>query len=184
MKMFRSLAVALVSMTCALTMSAAESLYDIPLKDINGKATSLKEYKGKAILIVNVASKCGLTPQYTPLQAVYDKYKDQGLVVLGFPSNDFAGQEPGSASEIKEFCSSKYKVTFPLFEKGSVKGKDQQPLYAALTGKDSKFPGDVEWNFGKFLISRDGELVARFNPKQKPDSKEVTKAIETALAKK
>ena len=182
MNLFRSLAVAIVSLSFAISVSAA-SLYDIPLKDINGKETSLKEYKGKAILIVNVASKCGLTPQYTPLQAVYDKYKDEGLVVLGFPSNDFNGQEPGTATEIKEFCSSK-KVTFPLFEKGSVKGKEQQPLYTALTGKDSPFPGDVKWNFGKFLIGRDGKILARFEPKQKPDSEEVTKAIESALASK
>ncbi|MDB6026768.1 MAG: Hydroperoxy fatty acid reductase 1 [Verrucomicrobiales bacterium] len=183
MKLFRSLAVAIVSMTFAISMSA-ESLYDIPLKDITGNPTSLKEYKGKAILIVNVASKCGLTPQYSALQAAYDKYKDKGLVVLGFPSNDFNGQEPGSAKEIKAFCTEKYNITFPLYEKGSVKGEKQQPLYTALTGKDSPFPGDVKWNFGKFLIGRDGKIIARFEPKQKPDSEEVTKAIESALAKK
>ena len=131
-----------------------------------------------------MASKCGLTPQYSALQSVYEKYKDKGLVVLGFPSNDFNGQEPGTAAEIKEFCTSKYNVTFPLFQKGSVNGAERQPLYTALTGKDSPFPGDVKWNFGKFLISRDGKIVGRFDPKQKPDSEEVTKAIETALAAK
>ncbi len=184
MKLFRSLAVALLSMTCALSLSAAESLYDIPLKDIKGKDTSLKDYKGKVLLIVNVASKCGLTPQYSALQALQDKYKDKGFTVLGFPSNDFNGQEPGTAAEIQKFCSEKYNVTFPLFQKGSVKGPEQQPLYTALTGKDSPFPGDVKWNFGKFLISRDGKIVSRFEPKQKPDSEEVSKAIESALAAK
>ncbi len=168
----------------AATASAA-SLYDIPLKDIDGKATSLKAYQGRVLLIVNVASRCGYTPQYQPLEAVYRKYKDQGLVVLGFPSNDFGGQEPGTPEEIKSFCSGKYDVTFPLFEKLKVRGgPDQHPLYAALTGKDSPFPGEVQWNFGKFLISRDGKIVARFPSADRPDSPPVVKAIETALAAK
>ena len=183
MKLFRSLAIAIFSVAFTFSMSA-ESLYEIPLKDINGKDTSLKEYKGKVLLIVNVASKCGNTPQYKPLESIYEKYKDKGFLVLGFPSNDFGAQEPGSAAEIKEFCSSKYNVTFPLFEKAPVKGKEKQPLYTALTGKESPFPGDVKWNFGKFLVGRDGKIVGRFEPKQKPDSEEVTKAIETALASK
>lgn len=163
----------------------ASSLYDIPLKDIDGKETSLKAYQGKVILVVNVASKCGYTPQYTPLEATFQKYKDKGLVVLGFPCNDFGAQEPGAAEEIKTFCSSKYSVTFPLFEKLKVKsGPEQHPLYTALSGKDSQFPGDVKWNFGKFLIGRDGKLIARFESADKPDSEKVTKAIEAALAAK
>ncbi len=185
MKSFRSFGFAVAALTLAATLSmSAQSLYDIPLKDINGKDTSLKEYKGKALLIVNVASKCGYTRQYKPLEAVYEKYKDKGLVVLGFPSNDFGAQEPGSADEIKQFCSNKYNVTFPLFEKHSVKGPEQQPLYAALTGKESPFPGPIKWNFNKFLIGKDGKIVARFDSKDEPDSEKVTKAIEGALAAK
>ena len=170
----------------AMTLLAAESpnLSSIPLKDINGKDTSLKEYKGKVLLVVNVASKCGFTPQYTGLEATYRKFKDKGLVVLGFPCNDFGSQEPGTNDEIKKFCSSQYEVTFPMFDKLHVKGAQQHPLYAALTGKDSPFPGDVKWNFGKFLIGRDGSLIKRWDSKTTPESKEVTEAIEAALAAK
>jgi len=162
---------------------AAKSLYDIPLKDIDGKDASLKRYKGKVILVVNVASKCGLTPQYSALEQVYKKYKDKGLVIAGFPCNDFAGQEPGTNDEIKQFCSSKYEVSFPLFDKLHVKGAEQHPLYAALTGADATFPGDVKWNFGKFLVGRDGQVLKRFEPTVKPDAPEVTAAIEEALGK-
>jgi len=170
----------------SMTLSAsAKSLYDIPLKDINGKDTSLKEYKGKVVLIVNVASKCGYTKQYTPLESVYQKYKDKGLVVLGVPSNDFGGQEPGTNEEIVKFCSSKYNVTFPMLNKAGVKsGPNQHPLYTALTGKESPTPGDVKWNFGKFLIGRDGKIITRFESKDEPDSEKVTAAIESALASK
>jgi glutathione peroxidase len=174
------------SLLIALTMSAAESksnLADIPLKDINGKDTSLKAYKGQVLLIVNVASKCGYTPQYESLEATHQKFKGQGFSVLGFPSNDFGGQEPGTNEEIKTFCSSKYNVTFPLFDKIHVKGAEQSPLYAALTGQDSPFPGDVKWNFGKFLVGRDGKIIKRWDSKVKPDSPEVTAAIEAALTK-
>jgi glutathione peroxidase len=159
-------------------------LQTIPLKDIDGKATSLKDYSGKVLLIVNVASKCGNTPQYTALEALQQKYKEKGFTVLGFPCNDFGGQEPGTADEIKTFCSTKYNVTFPLFEKLHVKGAEQHPLYAALTGKSSPAPGDVTWNFGKFLIGKDGKVIKRFDPKVKPDAKEVTDAIDAALAAK
>jgi glutathione peroxidase len=163
----------------------AASLQDIPLKDIDGKPTSLKAYAGKVVLVVNVASQCGYTKQYKPLEATYRKYKDQGLVVLGVPCNDFGNQEPGTPEEIKGFCSSKFDVTFPLLEKVKVKsGPDQSPLYVALSGKDSPFPGDVKWNFGKFLIGRDGKIVARFDSAAEPDSEAVTKAIEKALAAK
>jgi len=158
--------------------------YEIPLKDINGKDTSLKAYKGKVLLIVNVASKCGFTPQYKALEAVYQKYKDKGLEVLGFPCNDFGAQEPGSNDEIKQFCSANYNVTFPLFDKIHVKGPEQHPLYTALSGKESPFPGPVKWNFGKFLVGRDGKILKRFDSGIKPDSAELTSAIESALAAK
>ncbi len=162
----------------------AGSLQEIPLKDINGKPTSLKAYQGKVLLVVIVASKCGLTPQYKGLEALLRKYKDQGFTVLGFPCNDFGSQEPGSNDEIKEFCSSKYDVTFPMFDKLHVKGPERHPLYKELSGDGSPYPGDVKWNFGKFLISRDGKILKRFEPKVTPDSPEVTEAIEAALAAK
>ena len=160
------------------------SLYDIPLKDIDGRDTSLKAYEGKVLLVVNVASKCGYTPQYEALEAIHKRYQDKGFTVLGFPCNDFGAQEPGTPEEIKTFCSSKYNVTFPLFAKLHVKGPEQHPLYAALTGRQSPFPGDIQWNFGKFIISRDGRILARFPSKVKPNSPEITSAIESALADK
>lgn len=176
----------LASLLVAQVVSAQTkvSLYDIPLKDIDGKDASLKQYEGKVLLIVNVASKCGFTPQYSALEAIYKKYQDKGFVVLGFPCNDFGSQEPGTPEEIKTFCSSKYDVTFPLFEKLHVKGAEQHPLYAALTGKDSPYPGNIRWNFGKFVISRHGEILKRFDSADKPDSPQVTGAIESALGEK
>jgi glutathione peroxidase len=165
-------------------VAAAASLYDIPLKNIDGKNTSLGAYKGQVLLVVNVASKCGYTPQYQGLEALYRKYQAKGLKVLGFPCNDFGAQEPGTNEEIKAFCSSKYEVTFPMFDKLHVKGQEQHPLYAALTGKDSRAPGDVKWNFSKFLIGRDGTLIQRFDSKVAPDSPELVEAIEAALARK
>jgi glutathione peroxidase len=169
----------------AAAVSAADSsLYDIPLKDIEGKDTSLKTYAGKPLLIVNVASKCGFTKQYAGLEEVWRKYKDKGLVVLGFPSNDFGGQEPGTNEEIKQFCSAKFGVTFPLFDKLHTKGPEQHPLYAALTGPTSPVPGPVKWNFNKFLIGRDGKIVARYDSKVTPDAAELTAAIDAALAAK
>ena len=173
-----------LSVLQVVAADGSKSLYDIPLKDIDGKDTSLKAYKGKVLLVVNVASKCGLTPQYSALEALQKKYEGQGFTIVAFPCNDFAGQEPGSPEEIKTFCSTKYDVTFPLFEKLHVKGPEQHPLYTALSGKDAPFPGDVKWNFGKFLISRDGKIEARFEPKTTPDSPEVAKAIEAEIAKK
>ena len=168
-----------------MTSNAEDSspLYQIPLKTIDGDATSLKEYKGDVLLVVNVASQCGLTPQYKGLQKVFTDYKDRGLNVLGFPCNDFGAQEPGTNGEIKVFCTTRYDVSFPMFDKLHVKGKDQHPLYAALTGTESPFPGEVEWNFGKFLINREGRIVKRFHPRVTPQSKEVTDAIEAALQK-
>ncbi len=177
-----ALLAALLLMKTSLVSGAP--INEIPFKDIDGKESSLKDYKGKVILIVNVASKCGLTPQYKTLEAVQQKYKAQGFTVLGFPCNQFGGQEPGSNEEIKQFCSSKYDVTFPLFDKIEVNGPKRHPLYVALAGKDSPFPGDIKWNFGKFLIGRDGKILKRFEPKTAPDAPEVIQAIEAAVAAK
>ena len=168
----------------SLLASTAGPLYKVAVKDIDGKETSLGEYKGKVLLIVNVASKCGLTPQYSALETLQEKYKDKGFTILAFPCNQFNGQEPGSNADIKQFCSSKYNVTFPLFDKIDVNGPNRHPLYAELAGKDSPFPGDIKWNFGKFLIGRDGKIIKRFEPQTKPEAPEVTQAIETALAAK
>ncbi|MFT3992289.1 MAG: glutathione peroxidase [Luteolibacter sp.] len=154
----------------------------IPFADAEGKTTSLAAYSGKVVLVVNTASKCGLTKQYTALEAIYKKYQDQGFVILGFPCNDFNNQEPGPITEIQRFCKEKYDVTFPIMGKLSVKGENQHALYKALTGPEGAFPGDVKWNFGKFLISRDGRPLARFEPKTTPDHPEVVAAIEKALA--
>ncbi len=162
----------------------AESIYDIKLKDIDGKDTTLGDYKGKAILSVNVASKCGYTKQYAGLEALYQKYKAKGFVVLGFPCNQFGGQEPGTNEEIKQFCSSKYSVTFPLFDKLEVNGANRHPLYTMLAGEKSPFPGDIKWNFGKFLISKDGKILKRYGSSAAPDSPEVVEAIEGALTGK
>jgi glutathione peroxidase len=159
----------------------AGTVYDIPLKDIAGKDATLKPYHGKVLLIVNVASHCGYTPQYKALEAVYEKYKDKGLVVLGFPCNQFGGQEPGSDEEIKQFCTSKYSVTFPMFDKIEVNGADRHSLYVTLAGPESPYPGNIKWNFTKFLIGRDGKILKRFESKVTPDSLEVTSAIEGAL---
>jgi glutathione peroxidase len=169
----------------AVIMASAHAadLSAISFKDAAGKETSLKAWEGKAILVVNVASKCGLTKQYEGLETLYQKHKEAGLVVVAFPCNDFGGQEPGTIEEIQEFCKTEYDVTFPLMGKLSVKGKEQHPLYAALTGPEGVFPGDVRWNFGKFLIGRDGKPIARFEPTTKPDAKELTDAVEKALAK-
>ena|ERR1035437_7838193 len=171
-------------MTTTLSLHAAGSLYDIPLKDIDGKDTTLKPYAGKVMLVVNVASHCGFTPQYTTLEALSQKYAAQGLVVCGFPCNQFGSQEPGTDAEIKAFCTSKYSVTFPMFDKLEVNGTNRHPLYVALAGGDSPFPGNIKWNFTKFLIGRDGKILNRFDSKVKPDSEEMTKAVEAALAAK
>jgi glutathione peroxidase len=156
------------------------------MKDIDGNDVKLGKYKGNVLLVVNTASKCGYTPQYEGMEAVYNKYKDKGFYVLGFPANNFGGQEPGTESEIKEFCTTKYKVTFPMFAKISVLGADQDPLYTFLTSKEQNpdFAGDIKWNFTKFLVDRNGKVVARFGSKEKPDSEAVTQAIEKYLAEK
>jgi cytochrome c peroxidase/nitrate reductase NapAB chaperone NapD len=158
---------------------------DFELKNIDGDMVHLSEYEGKVVMMVNVASKCGLTPQYEELQSLYEKYSPRGFVVLGFPANNFRNQEPGTNAEIKEFCTSSYGVSFPMFSKISVLGEDIHPLYAYLTGEDtnSAFAGDIQWNFTKFLINREGKVIARFGPRTEPDGKEVVTAIEETLQK-
>lgn len=162
-------------------METSSKLYSFKMKTIDGNVRSLSEYKGKVVLIVNVASKCGYTPQYKGLQEVYLKYKDKGFVILGFPANDFLWQEPGSDKDIQQFCSSKFKVTFDMFSKISVKGKDQHPLYTYLT-KESEFPNEVKWNFNKFLIDKNGKVVSYFPSNVEPTAEELTKKIEGLLA--
>lgn len=159
------------------------SLYDIALKQIDGTATNLAHLRGRVLLIVNVASKCGFTGQYAGLQKLYETHKDRGLVVLGFPANDFMGQEPGTNEEIAKFCSVQYHVTFPMFEKITVKGKDMHALYRYLTDKatNPQFAGPITWNFNKFLVGRDGRIVARFDSRTKPDDQDLIKAVEQAL---
>jgi glutathione peroxidase len=161
----------------------ASSVYEFTLNSIDGHPAALANYKGKVLLLVNVASKCGFTPQYTALEALHEKYKDQGLVVMGFPANNFMGQEPGTNEEIKDFCSRTYNVKFPMYSKISVKGDDKAALYQFLTNKETNptFGGEIKWNFTKFLVSRDGKILARFEPAVKPDSPEVVSAIEKAL---
>jgi len=169
-------------LTMATSLVAGSGLYSFTLNSIDGKPAPLADYKGKVVLIVNVASQCGYTPQYSALESVYEKYKGQGFVILGFPANNFGAQEPGTNEEIKTFCTRKYNVTFPMFSKISVKGADQAPLYTYLT-KDtaSGISGDIKWNFTKFLVDRNGNVVQRFEPAVTPDSQEVTSAIEKQL---
>jgi len=189
--MLKSLLIALPLFVLAtFAISAEDKKATGPLqytvKDIDGKEIPLSQYQGKVILIVNVASKCGNTPQYKQLEELHKKYADKGLVILGFPANDFLKQEPGTDAQIKEFCTSTYHVEFPMFSKIVVKGDGQADLYKNLTSKDTnpKFAGDITWNFEKFLIGRDGQVINRFTPKTKPDAPAVVKAIESELEKK
>jgi glutathione peroxidase len=179
------LLVTLCAAACAGLSAQSKSIYDFTIKSIDGQQVNLGAYSGKVVLLVNVASKCGFTPQYAALEAVYEKYKDRGLVIVGIPANNFMSQEPGTNEEIKKFCSNKYNVTFPMMAKVSVLGDDQAPLYSFLTGKETnpQYAGDVKWNFTKFLFDRSGKPVARFEPATTPDSPEVTSAIEAALGK-
>jgi glutathione peroxidase len=162
---------------------AADSVYEFTPKSIDGQPAPLSAYKGKVLLLVNVASKCGFTPQYKGLEAVYEQYKDKGFVVIGFPANNFMAQEPGTNEEIKTFCTRTYNVTFPMMSKISVKGDDQDALYKYLTDKTAHpdTGGDIKWNFTKFLVDRNGNVIARFEPQTKPDSPEVKAAIEKAV---
>jgi len=167
----------------AAAQGTAMSVYDFKVKTIDGKDASLAQYKGKALLIVNTASQCGYTPQYAGLEALYEKYKDKGLVVLAFPSNDFGGQEPGSNAEIKNFCELKYKTTFPLFEKIDVKGESAAPLYKYLTSLPGKQGGPITWNFNKFLVAPDGTVVEHFDSKTDPTGAVLTQKLEQVLPK-
>jgi len=169
----------------AATAFAASSVYDFTLDALNGTPTPLAGFKGKVVLMVNVASQCGYTPQYEGLQALYMKYKDKGLVIAGFPANNFGEQEPGTNQEIGAFCRSKYGVTFPMFAKISVKGDDKAPLYKFLTDKaaNPKTGGEIQWNFTKFLVDRNGKVVERFESDVEPQSAELVSAIEAALKK-
>lgn len=162
----------------------AKTVYDFTVKDIDGKSVALSQYKGKVLLIVNVASLCGNTPQYKDIQALYEKYKDKGLVVLGFPANNFMGQEPGSDKNIKEFCTKEYAVTFPMFSKISVKGSDIAPLYKYLTTKaeNGTVDAEVKWNFQKFLVGKNGQVIQSISPKAKVTEQSVVDAIQKALA--
>ena len=168
----------------ALIASAA-SVYDYTLKSIDGKSTPLSTFKGKVVLLVNVASRCGYTPQYAGLESLYEKHKDQGFVIVGIPANNFMGQEPGTNAEIKTFCKAKYDVQFPMMAKISVVGSDKAPLYQYLTSseKNPKTGGDIKWNFTKFLVGRDGKVIARFEPAVTPEDPALVSAVERALRK-
>jgi len=163
---------------------AAKTIYQFQMRDIDGEETSLSDYEGKVLLVVNVASKCGLTPHYKGLQELFDEYADDGFAVLGFPCNQFGSQEPGSEAEVKTFCETRYGVTFPMFSKIEVNGDGRAPLYAWLTAEKTQpdGPGDIAWNFAKFLIGKDGRVRARFNPRVEPTSAEIRNAIGDALA--
>ena len=181
--------IALPGLLLAVGLAAgtpAQGVLDFTMKSIDGQETPLRTFDGKVLLLVNTASKCGLTPQYKALEEVYKRFKDQGLVILGFPANDFLGQEPGTDSEIKDFCLINYGVSFPMFAKITVKGKAIHPLYRFLTEKETNpaFAGKIAWNFTKFLVNRKGDIVARFEPRTVPDDPAVITAIEKALQEK
>jgi glutathione peroxidase len=180
------LTIPIVSTLAADGVKAVPPVLNFTMKDLNGKPQDLSQYQGKVVLFVNVASQCGFTPQYKGLQALYEKYQKDGLVIIGVPANEFGKQEPGSNSEIAEFCEKNYHVTFPMLSKVVVKGDGITPLYKFLTSKetDPKFAGDIGWNFEKFLIGRSGEIVGRFKSRIAPDSPDVVQAIEAELKKK
>jgi glutathione peroxidase len=190
--MKKQMAVVAILLATAVSIQAGDNpskggkpsvIYDYTVKSIDGKPVKLDQFRGKALLLVNVASQCGYTPQYEGLQKIYSRYKDKGLVILGFPANNFGAQEPGTDQEIKTFCSTKYNVTFPMFSKISVKGSDKHPLYQFLTEEktDPKFAGEISWNFNKFLVDKKGTIAARFDSKDTPESEKVVTAIEQAL---
>jgi len=176
----------LIALPLVVTGTAEKSIYDFSMKSIDGDTISFSAYRGKVLLLVNVASRCGFTPQYEDLEALYRKYRDQGFEILGFPANNFMGQEPGTDEEIKEFCTLKYGVTFPMFSKISVKGSDQHPLYRYLTSGEANpsTSGEVKWNFQKYLVGRNGKVLAVFVSRVKPLSPELTAAVEDALKAK
>ena len=180
--MFR-IAFSLLSASLFAGLASAASVYDFTLDSIDGKPTPLSSFKGKVVMLVNVASRCGYTPQYTGLESLYEAHKDQGFVIVGIPANNFMAQEPGTNAEIKTFCKSKYDVKFPMMSKISVKGDDKTPLYQFLTSKQEnpKTGGEIQWNFTKFLVDRNGNIVARFEPAVTPQDPAVTSAVDAAL---
>jgi glutathione peroxidase len=173
----------LVTLLGMSVMAADKTVYDFTLNSIDGQPTPLSNFRGKVVMLVNVASRCGFTPQYAGLESLYEKYKDRGFVIVGIPANNFGGQEPGTNQEIKTFCSAIYHVSFPMMAKVSVQGSDMTPLYQFLTDKTSHpdTGGDIAWNFTKFLVGPDGKVIARFDSKVEPESPEVTAAVEKAL---
>jgi len=172
----------ILAISLFMTNPSPKTVHDFNMQNIEGDEVSLSDYSGKVVLIVNTASKCGYTPQYEGLQELYDTYNEEGLVVLGFPANNFGGQEPGSDEEILEFCTTKFDVSFPMFSKVSVKGDDQHPLFNFLTSVENPdFTGEINWNFEKFLIDKEGKLVHRFRSKTKPMSDELTAAVKVEL---
>jgi glutathione peroxidase len=184
--LFAFLGLFLSTVCSAINMAAkpvAKSIYNFEVKDIEGKPVKLEIFKGKVLMIANVASKCGFTPQYAGLEKLYKKFNDRGFVVLGFPANNFRNQEPGTNTEIMRFCKSNYGVTFPMFAKISVAGVDKHPLYIFLTEKTTnpEFSGEIRWNFDKFLIDRSGKIIARFDPSEKPEDEKIMRAVEKAL---
>ncbi len=186
MKLAALFSIALLMFAGIVSAADVKSPLDFTMDSLDGKPTDLSNFKGNVVLIVNVASKCGLTPQYEQLETIYTKYKGDGLQVLGFPANQFLSQEPGSNKEISTFCTTKYGVDFPMFSKIVVKGEGIAPLYQFLTSKETNpgMDGPIKWNFEKFLVGRDGKVVKRFDPKTKPDDPQVIQAIEAELAKK
>ncbi|MGO9096808.1 MAG: glutathione peroxidase [Bryobacteraceae bacterium] len=170
-------------LSLSTSLPPASTVHEFKLNSIDGQPISLAQFKGKVVLIVNVASRCGFTPQYAGLEELYNKYKDRGFVVLGFPANNFLWQEPGTNAEIKTFCSTKYHVTFPMFAKVSMKGSDKTPLYQFLTDKraNPSTGGEIRWNFTKFLADRNGKVIARFGSHVAPESAELSNAVEAAL---
>jgi glutathione peroxidase len=182
MQKFTFLGLGIAWLLCGAALFGASSVYDFSLPSIDGSDAPLSQYKGKVLLLVNVASKCGYTPQYAGLESLYEKYKDQGLVVIGFPANNFGAQEPGTNEEIKSFCTRTYHVSFPMYAKVSVKGDDKTPLYHYLTEEaNPSTKGEIGWNFTKFLVDRNGKVVGRFESKIKPDDAGLTGAVEKAL---
>jgi glutathione peroxidase len=181
----RKIAVLSILILAAICFAAApqKNVYSFTLDNIDGQPVRLSQYHGKVLMLVNVASKCGYTPQYAGLEALYKKYESRGLVIVGIPANNFASQEPGTNAEIKKFCSNRYNVSFPMMSKVSVAGTDQAPLYAFLTSKtlNPQVGGDIQWNFTKFLVDKTGKPVARFEPAVTPDSPQVAAAIESAI---
>jgi glutathione peroxidase len=172
---------AILALAMSMTSFGASSVYDFTLNSIDGAPTPLSSFKGKVVLLVNVASKCGFTPQYTGLEKLYEKYKDKGFVIVGVPANNFGAQEPGTNEEIKTFCSRTYNVTFPMMSKVSVKGADKTPLYQFLTDASAKTGGEIKWNFTKFLIDKNGNVINRFESPVAPESADLVQAVEQAL---